>query len=347
MSTDLQTLSRIFRRFGERECVPASPLYGRLATGMAEDRELLRLASAARAGPVPNLFLAAVHYLLLKGAAHPLANHYVDLSEREQGGRPWSDPFPHFRAFCLEHAGAIRALIGTRLVQTNEVRRCACLLPAFEIVARRSGLPLALVEIGASAGLNLLWDRYRYDYGAGGQCGEPSSPVRLACELRGAGRPPLPAAMPRVAFRAGLDLHPLDLRDADQALWLRALIWPEQLDRAALLEAAVEVARREPPPLFAGDALDLLPGALARVPAGAALCVYHSFVLNQFAPAARDRFHAIVAEHARQRELYLVAIEWREPAPPVVLTTFDAGARADRHLANCDAHASWMEWLGA
>src|SRR5262245_59382616 len=146
-------LAQTFRRFGERECVPSSPLYGRLAIGIAGDAELLAIAATARARPVPNLFLAAVQFLLLQGIEHPLAAFYPGISGGT-GGNPADDPFPVLCAFCLEHAGAIEQLLMTRRVQTNEVRRCACLLPAFAIAARRLGdRPLALVEIGASAGL--------------------------------------------------------------------------------------------------------------------------------------------------------------------------------------------------
>ena len=345
MSLSIEVLSQQFRRFGERECVPASPLYGRLAVGISGDAELLALAATAQARPVPNLLLAAAHYLLLQSVDHPLAAFYPDLA-----GEPTTpaagDPFPPFRGFCLEHKAAIAALLATRRVQTNEVRRCACLLPAFAVAARRLGnRPLALIEIGASAGLNLLWDRYRYDYGAGGQCGDPAAPVRLACELRGHLHLPLPAPMPAIATRVGLDIHPIDVCDDDAALWLRALIWPEQRDRAALLSQAIEVARLHRPPLLAGDANALLPGVLANVPGDAALCIYHSFTLNQFPSEARERFATLIAKHATQRNLALIAIEWREPFPSVDLALFEDGARADMRLAHCDAHGGWMEWL--
>jgi hypothetical protein len=345
VSLSIETLSQHFRRFGERECVPASPLYGRLAVGIAGDADLLAIAAAAQARPVPNLFLAAVHFLLLQGADPALAAFYPDLvgdSDAPASG----DPFPLFRAFCLDHTSAISALVVNRRVQTNEVRRCACLLPAFTIAARLLGdQPLALIEIGASAGLNLLWDHYHYDYGAGGQCGDPAALVRLACELRGDRLPLLPAPMPVIATRVGLDLNPIDARDRDAALWLRALIWPEQRDRAALLAQAINVAQQHPPPLLAGDAIALLPEVLANVPADAALCIYHSFTLNQFPSAARERLATLVAECAAQRNLALIAIEWREPYPSVDLSLFENGARADMRLAHCDAHGGWIEWL--
>jgi len=344
VSLSIETLAYQFRRFGERECVPASPLYGRLAVGIAGDAELLAIAATARARPVPNLFLAAVHMLLLQGNAHPLAAFYPGIVDTQ--AIPQGEPYPQFRAFCLEHAAAIEQLLATRRVQTNEVRRCACLLPAFGIAAQRLGdRPLALIEIGASAGLNLLWDHYRYDYGVSGQSGSPSAHVRLTCELRGERTAPLPAPLPSIATRVGLDLNPIDVRDPDAALWLRALIWPEQLDRAALLERAIEVAQQHPPPLLAGDAIELLPSVLANVPANTGLCMYHSFTLNQFPSEARKHFMNLVAEHAARRDLALIALEWHESHASVDLSIFEHGARADQRLAHCDAHGSWMEWL--
>jgi hypothetical protein len=351
MTATIDTLSPIFRRFGERECQHASPLYARLAVGIADDPALLQIATAAQSRPVPNLFLAAVQYLLLKGAGRRLAAFYPGIAGSAAGlsgaaAQEQGDSFPLFRAFCLEHAAQIRELLATRRVQTNEVRRCACLMPAFVHAARQAaGRPLTLVEIGASAGFNLLWDRYGYDYGAGQRCGDLGSPVQLACELRGSRRPPLATRLPEVDFRVGLDLNPLDVGDADAMLWLRALVWPEQQDRAALLERAIEVARQRPPRLLAGDALDLLPGAMASAPAGAALCVFHTFTLNQFPRAARERFAALIAEHAAQRDMWVIAIEWREPYPSVVLTRFEAGARSELNLAYCDAHGAWLEWI--
>src|SRR5205085_1814788 len=161
-------------------------------------------------------------------------------------------------------------------------------LPAFARVARQTGGPLALVEIGASVGLNLLWDRYGYDYGDGASYGDAGSPVRITCTVRGDRRPWVPAVLPRVRYRVGLDLNPVDVRDPEAALWLRALVWPEHAGRAALLQRALEVARRDPPSLIKGDALDLLPAVLPAVPHDVALCVFHTFTVNQFSAEARD-----------------------------------------------------------
>ena len=234
MPPNTEQLSHRFRLFAD-EVRGSSPLYERLSLDIAGDPELLALCAAARPGqPLPNLLFAAVHSLLLGGAAHPLAQYYP--TEMREGavhakgdadvdaGSVDGDPYPLFRAFCLERRGEIEALLATRLVQTNEVRRSACLLPAF--VSAEHELPghgLALVEIGPSAGLNLLWDRYGYEYrqaapaaarsddaaepgavqGASGaaavhRCGDPSSPVQITCNLRGERVPPLPERLPQV-----------------------------------------------------------------------------------------------------------------------------------------------------
>jgi hypothetical protein len=337
-------LSQRFERFALREC-HASPLYERLSRGIAHDPEILAIAMQAKLGqPVPNLFLAAVHFLLLQGVAHPLMAFYPSLSPAISAS---ADPYPSFHAFCLEHREEILELISTRLVQTNEVRRCGCLLPAFIYTAQRaSGGPFALVEIGASAGLNLLWNHYGYDYGIGRHYGDPRALVQILCELRGVRQPPLPTVWPMVATRVGLDLNPIDVRDPDAALWLRALVWPDEGGRAELLQQAMRVAHHDPPRLLTGNALDLLPEVLATVPKDQTLCVFHTHTINQFPPEARARLAALLAEHAVGRNLYQISIEWLgEGYPRLELVAFENHVRTAHLLAYCGGHGEWLEWL--
>jgi hypothetical protein len=342
-----ETLAKRFEQFGRRETVQSSPLYTRLSLGIANDPELLALATHARAGqPVPNLLLAAVHFLLLKGLRHSLAAFYPSVSG---ASRASGDPYPYFRSFCLEHQGEIRMLIAHRLVQTNEIRRCACLLPAFGIAARQGReQPLALVEIGASAGLNLLWERYGYDYGKGRQYGSKDSPIQIAGVLRGDQHPPFPATWPQVAFRIGLDLNPIDLYDPEAILWLRALIWPEHTHRADLLQRAVRFARKDPPPLIAGDALALLPATLATIPRKVTLCVFHSFAINQFSPAARERLASLLAEQGARRDLFHISMEALHGGhPALALVSWQQGVRIEQRLAQCESHGEWLKWMRA
>jgi hypothetical protein len=339
-------LAQRFERFAQREC-HVSPLYERLSFGIVEDPELLAIAAQAQPGqPVPNLFLAAVHFLLLQGRQHALTAYYPSLSPATPLA---TDPYPSFHAFCLEHREKILELISTRLVQTNEVRRCACLLPAFAVVvAHRHGRPLALVEIGASAGLNLLWDRYGYDYREGRRYGDPRSPVQIGCTLRGNRLPLLPVALPPVATRIGIDLNPIDVCDPDAALWLRALVWPDEVGRGELLQQALQIAQQNPPRLLAGNALERLPEVLATIPDDQILCVFHTHTINQFPAEARAILAALLMEHAIERDFYRVSIEWlgREH-PRLECVAFESGVKTESLLAHCGSHGEWLEWLGS
>jgi hypothetical protein len=341
-ATRLDALAHRFAQFAQ-ECHGSSPLYERLSLAVAADRELLALAIHARPRQPPaNLLFGATHALLLAGTDHQLAAFYPSLVEQPDQG----DPVPAFRDFCLRRADEIESILQTRTVQTNEVRRSALLLPAFAEAARLlPAAPLALIEVGASAGLNLLWNRFGYRYN-GRRAGDPDAPLQLACLPRGANRPPLPESLPPVAWRLGLDINPLDVCDEAAVAWLRALIWPEHAERVARLNQAVVLARQNPPPLRAGNALDLLPTALGEAPPDASLVVYDTFAINQFTPAGRERLDAMLADEAARRPLVRVSIGWRAgEGSTVQLITYDTGSARSRLLARCHPHGEWIEWI--
>lgn len=345
-NTDLDTLARRFEHFvhHEQSQSDSSPLYQQLSLRIAADREILALVAHARSQPANLLLLAAVHFLLLQGTQHQLAAFYPSLSLGVEGE---GEVYPHFRSFCAEHRAAIQQILETRRLQTNEVRRCACLLPVFALIARHAGnRPLALIEIGASAGLNLLWDRYSYSYGNGLHFGKPASAVQLSCEVRGDLRPPFPTEFPSIASRIGVDLDPVNVQDPEATLWLRACIWPEQQDRALRLEQAIQVARQEPPTLIKGDALDRLSEILPTLSPDWAVCVFHSYTVNQFSPQARERLTQILAKHAMTRQLFEVSLEWlRGEYPLLEVISFRDGVESRRLVAHCHTHGEWIEWL--
>ncbi|MFZ5827616.1 MAG: DUF2332 domain-containing protein [Bacillota bacterium] len=344
MHVDPNALAAAFRRFAEVECT-RSPLYRAITNGIADDPELIALANEAPNFPKTNLLLAAVQYLLLRGADHALRTFYPSLGGAFAEGDP---VFPAFRDFCLTYRAEILPLLRSRLVQTNEVARAAILLPAFSLVAARANqAPLALIEVGTSAGLLLLWDRYAYDYGTGELQGDVTSPVQVSCETRGELRPPIPPVMPAVAMRVGIDLNPIDVRDPDAALWLRSLVWPDQTARAARLAQAIELATAEPPTLVAGDGLEATWSALDQVPEGSAPVVFHCHTLNQFRPEDKERFAALLAAASGGRTLYQVALEYTPGStwPEVRLQTFCNGALAGTEtLGRYQAHGDWIEW---
>jgi hypothetical protein len=236
----------VFARFAEGRCGNYAPLYAHLGSQVARDPELLAIAAHARPGQSqPDLMLASVHYLLARQPSSPLARYYPTL---EPDPAPAHDAFPAFRDFCLARQDELAVLVGTRLVQTNEVRRCCYLLPAVMLAARLAApAPLALIEAGASAGLNLGLDGYSYDYGTVTITGNVRSPLALSCELRGGTPPPLTLPPPDIIWRAGVDLNPLDPLDPGDAAWLRALVWADHPARAQLLDHALRAAAERPP----------------------------------------------------------------------------------------------------
>jgi hypothetical protein len=282
-------------------------LYSELGFEIARDPELLALAAERqRNQPPPNMLFAAVQYLLLGGVKHELAEHYPILA---CGVEPKTPAFPKFRDFCITNRDAILELVRTRWTQTCVLRRCVCLLPSFARIFSHTRRPLALLEVGPSAGLNLLWDRYRYDYLGGPDWGDPASELLLDTEKRGpTPLPELPDPI-EVAWRIGVDLHPVDITDNDQMRWLRALIFPEHVERHAQLAAAIRIARADPPQLVEGDAVERLPELLEQAPRDAALVVFATVTLYQFPRDAVRRFYKLLVRHGEQRPVFFLSME--------------------------------------
>jgi hypothetical protein len=342
---ELADCQRKLRDFAEVVCAGQSPLYEFVCRQMHVDAELLEIMRhTPLEQPGPNLFLAAIHFLLLEGTQHELREFYRSCIPEP---RTAADAWPAFRSFCLAHRDEILAILSTGRVQTNEVRRCSHLFPAYATVHQRSPeLPLATIEIGTSAGLNLNWDRYAYDYGPLGKFGDPASAVFIRCEWRGQA-PRLPQGMPPVCYRVGIDLQPVDVSNRSEALWLQSLLWPEQVDRHALLKAAIAEFRRAPVRLVAGNALQVLPPEISKAPAGANLCIVHSHTLNQFSPTERAELQQIFRTASQQRPLTVISAEWiKTPTTELHITSWRDGEAMDLHQANVDHHGRWIEWRG-
>ena len=341
---DLEGVGAMFRALAEIDYRNRSPLYEQLALAAADDPDVLSLVlPAAPTDRYPHLLMAAVQYLLLGEGSSPL----------EAFGP--SDPYPAFRAWCLAHRAEIESLTGRRVVQTNEVARCAGLVPCFAAVADASdGRPLALLEVGASAGLNLLFDRYRYDFGPSASMGLPDAPVVIRPRMEGP--PPAIGAMPEVSWRRGLDRNPVDVTSDEDVRWLRACIWPEQQARRDLLDRAVAVARQSPPTVLRGDALETVSELAATAPADAVLCVYHTAVLAYLPDPAK--FAERLAEVAETRPLWWVSGEppgfvaplagQTVPLPEGAHLVFQYGivplnlpGHEPRTLASADPHGIW------
>ncbi|WP_304455152.1 DUF2332 domain-containing protein [Nocardiopsis sp. YSL2] len=254
IGTEAEAVVRRYEAFAAHCARGASPAYAEIARELARDRAVVELVCELPAGNKrqPNLLLASVRFL----------------------GGP-VDSWAEFRSYLVEHWESVRAVVLERSTQTNEVRRLASVLP---VLASLPG-PLALVEVGASAGLCLYPDRYRYSFDGAAPIGPARSEVLLECAT--SGRVPVPDRVPEVVWRAGIDLHPLDVRSEEDVRWLQALIWPGGAgrERTERLMGAVGVAAADPPLMVAGDLVEQVEAVVRRAPSEATVVVMHSAVL--------------------------------------------------------------------
>ena len=309
-------------RFADEEARGRSPIYEQLARGVAGDPQaidfLLTLPPEKRQ---PNLLFAAF---------------------RHRFGTPpdWGG----FRSTLLADRNTIRTVMLGHATQTNEPARCATLLP----VLARLPQPLALIEVGASAGLCLLPDHYGYDYG--GRHLRPASPTAdppvFVCAANEA--TPLPAELPRVVWRAGMDTNPLDAADPAEAAWLKTLVWPEHAQRLVNLRAALKIAAAVRPRVVQGSLLgDGLERLCREAPAGATLVILHTAVLAYVAgQAEREAFGRRAMSLCR----YWVSNESPRVLPGILSKSGGAAgwfllAVNGSAVAWTDPHGAAIEWL--
>jgi hypothetical protein len=222
--------------------------------------------------------------------------------------------------------------VATERVQTNEPRRCWWLVPCFHEAARRTGADeFDCLELGCSAGLNLLWDRYGYEYTAGALDGWPV----FGGEERGRAVPI--AALPRVRSRVGVDLAPPDLHTDEGVRLLKSFVWVGQERRLADLDAAVEVWRREPPEIVVGDLVDELPELLRRRSEGAVLLVWETAAFGYLPEERREQARALLAE----ADCVFVHTGQPEDGSHDYYGLYVDGDE----VAHAEFHGAWIEWL--
>ena len=261
-------------------------------------------------------------------------------------GVPAPAPYAAFRDAVLGDDGSIRSTILSRSTQTNEVGRLATLAPVLARIAAEDGRPLALVEPGTSAGLCLYPDRWGYRWLADdGVRVLPGAVGPLECTVTGPA--PLPREPIEVAWRAGIDVHPLDVGDDEAMAWLANLVWPEQDERRARLTAAVEVARADPPSIVAGDLLDALPALVAEASEHGQPVVFHSAVIAYLEPPDRLRFAALMADLVATRACRWISNEGPRVLPRVTGTGPALPAGASLFVLGLDGRAvAWTHGHG-
>jgi hypothetical protein len=357
----LADVRREFQRFAEGKARGYGSVYREVAEWVLDSRELQALAAHARGRPVADLFLASVQYsvrrdrdaLLLAMFDGRFAPEALDASVRDA-----------FVSLCRRRVDEIGRTLRERRVQTNEPGRCAALLLGLAEAQRRvGGQPLHLIDLGCSAGLQLLFDHYDYHLvlsdGASVQLPavhthDAISPPVVRTRVHGGWRGRIPASVPQVTNRVGVDLRPLDLSEADDRLWVRSFVWPEERERAARMEGAVAVAARVCPRIITSDLIAALPRVLDEF-AGAPVCVFHSHTRVQLSEADQQAMDQIVDTAVRAGRCVRLALEghWGDlPAPSyestlqsragLSLTTADEGRVL---LAVAGSHGGWVEFL--
>jgi hypothetical protein len=343
--TDLHAVSARMRWQAEWCDRLGSPLYGELLLRAADDADAGGPVAAALAGresdPLESMlqlrFMGAVHRLALAGRAPALADVYP--STGGSGGDAW----PAFRATVEEHLDELRELV-ERPVQTNEVGRSRALVLGFLLVAAEAALPLRLLELGSSAGLNLRWDAFHYRSGEF-EFGDAGAPVQFLDYLEG--RPPALPTQAGIVERAGCDERPVYL-DEDGQLTLRSYVWPDQVERFRQLEGALAVAPRIPVRVERAGGAEWLERRLGEPAEGACTVVFHSIVMQYVEPSERDRIDGLIAAAgARATErapLAHLALEPGGEHAHLRLTMWPAGE--ERLLAEAGYHGEPVRWVG-
>jgi len=352
---DAHGLARSFRYFGEIETPRLdSDTYTAISLGIAQDEALLAMASSVDPEqPAPNIFYAAVQDLLLEdarrsSAAIALARFYPAVSG---GPIPDESAWPAFRTFCLEQADALAPKLRTGRTQTCVVHRCAVVLPALASLPRvaEAGGRVGLLEIGPSAGLNLRLDRYRYEYlgekGSHVEWGDAEAKPVLTCQARGGALPPVPNVLEVVA-RRGLDLNALDLEDPLTLRWLRALIWPEHVERARVMDEALAHAAVVPVEIEEGDATREIADQIAKLPIEAPRVLFATAVMYQIPREGVLAMLEGIARASREAPVDLLVMDSTGQGDSRLdHFAFEDGQQQSRSmLALCDSHGRWIDW---
>jgi hypothetical protein len=305
-----RTLAQVYRRFGAVDAAGTSPLYERIAVVLSESGPALRAIEAMPARKRhPTVILAALHDLALSGRAPALAAAYA-AADGDAAAAAAIDTLLH-------RPDSVVATAGRRPLRPDETGRAAVLYPAVAEVARRAGATaIGLIDVGCSAGINLSVDRVGISYGDGPPLGDLASPVQLSASI--VGKRPVPArAIPTVVARVGVDPDPVDVTDPEQARWLRACLPPDQPERRARLDAEIALTTTAPPRLLRGDAVEVLPDALAQVPADALPVVTTTWALSKLPLEARLRFLRRLDQAATDRPVAWVSVEGVGVAPAI------------------------------
>lgn len=348
--------------------------YKLICQGVARNPELLTLVRRSPQGQRrPNILLAAVHFLLLRGVDHPLASWYGTVIQwrRDQlqtvpgivelDNTCRTDPYPIFVDFCHSFQDDIEHLVSTRSTQTNEVGRCSALLLALNHVASQVHRPLGLIDLGTSAGLHLLFDQFSYSYNGSELIDIPGSSVHLDCSLRKGVLPKI--SLPCVPYRTGIDSNPVHLENDDDLIWLLACMWPDNLARFKRLQSAVSIfkSQAKAPHIVKGDAVSEIEFLAAEVPSDVHLTFFHCWMAAYLSIEQQRQLseNIISISHSRPVSWIYSELESETTGLPVITNHVDRVSRSStvlnlitasegrtnvELLAEMHPHGNWIAW---
>ena len=342
-----EQIAEAFRVFAYDECKGSSALYYKLCNKIAEDVDLLNIAAKVRYGqPVPNSFLASVHFLLLANTGHSLAHYYPSISKREIE----EIPFTLFKAFCIENKDKIIQIVADRIVQTNAINRCSYLAPIFsKLIEDNHERAVTMIDIGTSAGLTLNWNKYEYNYNKIVSIGKSNTKVNA--EVRDSAIPEF--KLPKKEIRKiGIDQHIIDPANIEEARWLQALIWPDQLERFEILNEALKNEDLKTIEFIEADTVIDFAKIIEAITKENLLIVYCTHAMYQFPIKMKEEFWEMLDKVGEERDFYFLSAEviksqrekYNAQNAVVELTIYKDGTKKQSLMAEANSHGNWFTW---
>ena len=316
-----------------------SDLCSYLSARSAESPSILDVAASSNPDAfAPYLLIAAVHSLVMTDPGCDLARFFPTVSGLPV---PNEDAFPTFEQFILNNRDAIERLICSANVNKTVLRRSACLRAMLIEVVRRYGWQqVHLVDIGCSAGLNLLFDQWRISYGSLGEVGPDDSSVRFSIDVR-IGSPPLGDA-PQILSRTGIDLNRFVPGDPADEQWLLGFIFPDHPDVFRLTQAALDSLRKNQPRFVIGNASTELARVLEELPRDEPVVVMHSMTLHQMKPEHKSGVYRAIAECGKDKPIARIGMEMHGAQTALLLA--GPGDAEPQVIGAANDDASWMHW---
>ena len=291
-----------------------------------------------RAEAVPLRLCGGLHALVLLEKDTDLGAHYPPL-------RDSAPPWPVIENALINHEAFLLEWMKSP-PQTNEVQRSNAIWPTVVLTGNQTGLPIRLLEIGASAGLNMQMDRFSFDF-AGQRSGDQASAVKLSPEWRGSAAP---VGETKIVSKAGCDINPIDVMNDADVMRLMSYIWAGQPERHQRTKAAIEIAKSNPVPIEHMDAVSFLERELAARPDGVCTVIYTTIAWQYLSDDDKRRGTDMIEQAGAvatpENPLAWISLEGdgSEPGASVWMRLWPN--QIDQEMARADFHGRWIEWVG-